>query len=135
MKIIDLLNKIANKEQVPEKIKYENKIWEYDAYSNDYKGEDIWLFEELFEYKRTIEFINDDVEIIEEPKKIKKIEIYEDSNGHYFYDKHCKKIYITCDEIDFMVDKFNELIDEIQDLLQNAYIENANRIVYKMPED
>ena len=135
IKVIDLLIKIANGEQVPEKIKYENKIWEYDAYSNDYKGEDIWLFEELFEYKRTIEFINDDVEIIEEPKKIKKIEIYEDSNGHYFYDKHCKKIYITCDEIDFMVDKFNELIDEIQDLLQNAYIENANRIVYKMPED
>ena len=135
IKIIYLLVKIANGEQVPEKIKYENKIWEYDAYSNDYKGEDIWLFEELFEYKRTIEFINDDVEIIEEPKKIKKIEIYEDSNGHYFYDKHCKKIYITCDEIDFMVDKFNELIDEIQDLLQNAYIENANRIVYKMPED
>ena len=36
IKIIDLLNKIANKEQVPEKIKYENKIWEYDVYSNDY---------------------------------------------------------------------------------------------------
>ena len=28
-----------------------------------------------------------------------------------------------------------EILDEIQDLLQNAYIENANRIVYKMPKD
>ena len=27
-----------------------------------------------------------------------------------------------------------EVLDEIQDLLQNAYIGNANRIVYKMPE-
>ena len=53
---------------------------------------------------------------IEEPKKIKKIEIYEDSNGHYFYDKHCKKIYITCDEINFMFEQFNELIDEINNL-------------------
>ena len=28
-----------------------------------------------------------------------------------------------------------EVLDEIQDLLQNAYIGNANRIVYKMPKD
>ena len=28
-----------------------------------------------------------------------------------------------------------EILDEIQDLLQNAYIENANRIVYQMPKD
>ena len=116
IKIIDLLVKIANGEQVPEKIKYNNKIWEYYVYANDYKGEDIWLFEELFEYKRTIEFINDEVEIIKEPKKIEKIEIYEDSDGHYFYDKHCKKIYITCDEINFMFEQFNELIDEINNL-------------------
>ena len=28
-----------------------------------------------------------------------------------------------------------EVLDEIQDLLQNAYVGNANRIVYKMPEN
>lgn len=28
-----------------------------------------------------------------------------------------------------------EILGEIQDLLQNAYIENANRIVYQMPKD
>ena len=27
-----------------------------------------------------------------------------------------------------------EILDEIQDLLQNAYVENTNRIVYQMPE-
>ena len=27
-----------------------------------------------------------------------------------------------------------EVLDEIQDLLQNAYVGNANRIVYQMPE-
>ena len=56
---------------------------------------------------------------IEEPKKIEKIEIYEDEEGHYFYDKHCKKIYITCDEINFMFEQFNELIDEINNLKEN----------------
>ena len=28
-----------------------------------------------------------------------------------------------------------EVLDEIQDLLQNAYIGNVNRIVYQMPEE
>lgn len=28
-----------------------------------------------------------------------------------------------------------EVLDEIQNLLQNAYVGNANRIVYKMPEN
>lgn len=28
-----------------------------------------------------------------------------------------------------------EILDEIQDLLQNAYIGNVNRIVYQMPKD
>lgn len=27
-----------------------------------------------------------------------------------------------------------EILDEIQDLLQNAYVGNTNRIVYQMPE-
>ena len=27
-----------------------------------------------------------------------------------------------------------EVLDEIQDLLQNAYVGNVNRIVYQMPE-
>ena len=81
----------------------------------DYEDDDCHRLSEF----RLIDCLNDEIEIIEEPKKIEKIEIYEDSDGHYFYDKHCKKIYITCDEMDFMVDKFNELIDEINNLKEN----------------
>ena len=113
IKLIDLLNKIANKEQVPEKIKYNNKIWEYDVYSNDYKGEDIWLFEELFEYRRTIEFINDEVEIIEEQKKIEKITVREKTlgfpNGEWTARNMDKAFAI----------KINELIDKINNLKEN----------------
>ena len=104
IKIIDLLNKIANGEQVPEKIKYENKIWEYDANSNDYKGEDIWLFEKLFDYIKTIEFINDKVEIIEDSKKIEKMECDVES-------------WFTPSQADIdIIKKVNELIDEINKL-------------------
>ena len=29
----------------------------------------------------------------------------------------------------------NEVLDEIQDLLQNAYVGGSNRVVYQMPKD
>ena len=72
----------------------------------DYKGDDCNC--RLSEF-RLIDCLNEDIEIVEEPKKIEKIEIYENEDGYYF-------IYIRCDETDFMVDKFNELIDEINNL-------------------
>lgn len=110
IKIIDLLNKISNGEKIPEKIKYKNKIWEYDEYSNDYKSEYTCLFEKLFDYKRTIEFINDETEIIEEPKKIEKITVREKTlgfpNGEWTARNMDKAFAI----------KINELIDEVNKL-------------------
>lgn len=72
MKIIDLLNKIANGEEVPSEIKYNNLIYWYDetddnefARYRDIHGE--WLFADAY--------LNDEVEILEEKKKIpEKIE-------------------------------------------------------------
>ena len=116
IKIIDLLNKIANDEEVPKKIKWQGQIYEYSC-SNRFYYQNSWSMYRDF-YKEG-NCLNEDVEIIEEPKKIEKIEIYEDEEGHYFYDKHCKKIYITCDEINFMFEQFNELIDEINNIKEN----------------
>ena len=124
IKIIDLLTKIANGEEVPKKILLNGIIFEYQGDDYLYKDEDKkehWLFSVSYtdKYMWLENFLKDEAEIIEEPKKIEKIEIYEDSNGHYFYDKHCKKIYITCDEINFMFEQFNELIDEINNIKEN----------------
>jgi hypothetical protein len=72
MKIIDLLNKIANGEKIPKKIKYDNIIFEYD---------DIYYVAEhtyLDEYCDLSRVLNDEVEILDEEKKIpEKLEIYE----------------------------------------------------------
>ena len=119
MKIIDLLNKIANGEEVPKKIKWEDIIYAYSEYDKDYleypfSDEE---YKGLFDMRDNIltQFLNDEVEILEEEKKIpEKIEIYEDEEGHYFIDNHCKKIYITCDEVNFMVEEFNQLIDYLK---------------------
>ena len=119
IKIIDLLNKIANGEEVPEKIKYKNEI--YKRYQN-ISTNNLYYYQVPNKCKFLIDQLSsaidllDEVEIIEEPKKIKKIEMYQDEEGHYFLNKQGRKVYVNCDEIDFMVDKFNELIDEINNL-------------------
>ena len=78
MKIIDLLVKISQGERMPKKIKYEGYVWEYDKDVKDYHRNDIdeeyiYLFQDLFE-KATGFFINNEVEIIEEPKKIEELD-------------------------------------------------------------
>lgn len=73
MKIIDLLNRIANEEELPKKIKNGSKIWEYEEASDDYKSGNLYLFENLFGYTKTSDFINDYIEIFEEPKNIEKM--------------------------------------------------------------
>lgn len=63
MKIIELLNKIANREVVPEKIKYNGEEFQftgYDSASKNYNNE----LEDLFEVLDG-SMLNDEVEIIE----------------------------------------------------------------------
>ena len=101
--------------KAPKKIKYKNNIYEYDGETQNYCSPINMIWDFLIG-KDIVALLDDEVEIIEYPKKIEKIEKYEDLDGHYFLNNRDKKIYIGCDEIDFMVDKFNELIDEINNL-------------------
>lgn len=111
MKIIDLLVKISQGEKMPKKIKYEGFVWEYDKvakdyYRNDIDEEYIYLFQDLFK-KETGLFINNEVEIIEEDKKIIRLE-FEEGN---IEDKLFLARYITHNRA-----KINELIDEVNKL-------------------
>lgn len=113
IKVIDLF-KLMLERKAPKKIRVlgidmtfiETAEW------GDYKDDNCFRLSEF----RLIDFLNEDVEIIEESKKIEKIEIREDEDGHYFLNNRYNKIYIRCDETDFMIDKFNELTDEINNL-------------------
>ena len=109
IKVIELLTKISIGE-IPKKIKFKNNIYVFkkDSYYTEFENVRIHL--------QIATNLNDEVEIIEEPKKIEKIEMYQDEEGHYFLNKQDKKVYVNCVEMDFMVDKFNELIDEINNL-------------------
>ena len=115
-KIIDLLIKIANGEKIPKKIKYMDSIWEYckngttQDYINDY-GNCLMEFVPIIKVG-----LNDEVEIIEESKKIEKIKQLNNVGG-------CKELIELEDKQQLnnhiLKDKINELIDEINKLKEN----------------
>ena len=108
IKIIDLLNKIANNEEVPKKIKYEKDTYIHiDNYCYYCEDTNLILSDRIFaEYSK----LNDEVEILEEPKKIEKITVREKTlgfpNGEWTARNMDKAFAI----------KINELIDEINNL-------------------
>ena len=77
MKIIDLLNKINNNEEVPEKVKYQDTIFEYDKNQKEYNHQkDNGYYETLLYRVMTTHFIDvllrAEVEVIEENKEIEE---------------------------------------------------------------
>ena len=76
MKIIDLLNKIANGEEI-NKFKYYGGTYIYDKETQKYWYEDMWF---------DLDFcnLNDEVEILEEEKKIpEKLKLSSHWNGTF----------------------------------------------------
>ena len=98
--------------KAPKKIKYNNIELEYDEKNEDYYS---YYGGGLFEFKfsNCLNFLNDEVEIIEEPKKIKKIKQLNNVAG-------CKELIELEDKQQInnhiLKDKINELIDEINNL-------------------
>ena len=104
MKVIELLNKIANGEEVPKKIKYEKQVYELtenkiDWYCYDYKIN--FLGNEI-----TLCNLNDEIEIIEpqEHKIPEKLKLYKlsdnySANTSTLQDFNNKNIQITINEI------------------------------------
>lgn len=114
MKIIDLMNKVANDEDMPRRIIYEDLEWEYRRDLDDYEyyDEDRNWHEYLFENpfgKAYSELYNDEIEILDHYEKNNKIEKLEP----------LQKEWLSLDDIKFtfsnsemiIVNKINEIID------------------------
>ena len=123
MKIIDLLNKIANGEELPKKIRYEEEIWELDPLNRTYDNSKCCLFEDYIDKKYIItDVLNDKVEIIGEDKKIKRILTYTTLDDEEFAYEDGDKPHNVCinspieklfiKKIDEIIDKLNEAKDE-----------------------
>lgn len=115
MKVIDLLNKIANNEEVPKKFKYRRENFVY--MDGDYSSFDtnVWFSEcHLF-----LDNLNDEIEIIEEkPKKIEKLEFCK------IDDYTLSGLVASVNELNYeYVNKINEIIDYLLEKEENNPIE------------
>ena len=115
IKVIDLLNKIANGEEVPEKIKIKNVIYEYRGYMYCTEKANYQDIEDYLFGKWNFNILNDYAEIIEEPKKIEKLDIKQEKNIKNNWKWKCNGYNISTPQ-KIMADKINELIDEINNL-------------------
>lgn len=101
IKIIDLLNKIANGEEVPKKIKINNVIYEYIGYMYCTEKANYQDIEDYLFGKWNFNILNEEAEILdEEDKKIEQIYTLNNES----------------DEFTVLANKINELIDEINNL-------------------
>lgn len=105
MKVIDLLNKIAHGEEVPEKIKVDNIIyiyenWEHFYYTDNEAREDLLVRGKDYS---TNDFLNWNVELIEDEIDIDNIEEYKQ--------EHTER----CIDIDIR-NKINELIKAVKQI-------------------
>ena len=113
MKVIELLNKIAKGEDIPNKIKFDGDIFVYNQAFKDYEYPDKcgWLMD--ISRGSGNEFLNDEVEIIEENKKINYVSTYVLCDSDF---KTKGEYSLTAVEI---IDKaFEEYSDAINELIE-----------------
>lgn len=119
MKIIDLLNKGFNNELIPKTIVYGNDLFYWNENLQDYTTSlDPNVIDSNTYFMQQLDFgrLNDEIEIIEEPKKIEKIEMVGCNvrvpglNNELFGTDTPLALEIT-------IFKVNELIDEVNKLI------------------
>lgn len=116
MKIIDLIIDIANKNELPNKIKYQGYIYEYDTNHQRYESyfdEQIWTLNDFVDVNE-VDILNAEIEVIEEKKIPEKLHLYEETQNiirenNYklvYHDIHKCIVSLEC--------KYNQLIDYLQ---------------------
>lgn len=119
IKVIDLFNKIANGEEVPKKIRWRDKIWDYWDRDQDYKSKQGRWFTSNLNDIRTREFVTDIVEIIEKQEEIDIQSIEELDENFTYIENHISGLGIekvlNKAEIE-LVNKINKLVQAVKQL-------------------
>ena len=119
LRVIDLLNKIANGEEVPKRVLYNEETYSYVERNRLFAKYIKEPFNARIPYYlfTDVKNIYDEVEIIEEDKKIEKLETYKeiDDEEHYANILKVSKNgeYEINEALSVVVDKINEIIDYI----------------------
>lgn len=117
MKVIDIINDYSNGKELPEKIKVHGTEFIhvcYLCYESQAFDRKQYLFTEDYSWS---DWLNEEVEIIEEDKKIEKLELISNGSQNSYallneYGTKCgltKHSKIMCDKINEIIDKINRL--------------------------
>ena len=118
IKISDLVNKVINREEMPKEVLFKGNIYKWCRDIGDYRKDGYGsclmirdIFNNFDRYGSLYNMLFEDVEIIEETKKIEKLNLnYKD----IIYGTDFKEQILSyCDNLQY---KINELIDEINNL-------------------
>ena len=100
IKVIDMLVKMANNKNYKPTFKFEKNTYKYDEDTKCYKPSFMGLW-------KIYMILNDEVEIIEDPKKIKKLPKEITDNACATRDQK-----IIANKIDELIDEINKLKEE-----------------------
>lgn len=105
VKMIDLLNTISSGENIPREIKFYNNIYFFDSLEKAYVCKD----EELSEKWKLDRCLNDEVEIIEDKKKIERIDFDLSIDEEWL---ECEDRAVRC-AVNVCIGKINKIIDKL----------------------
>jgi hypothetical protein len=117
VKVIDILNKIANNEELPLRIKVNG--YEYRISNGQYYSDEKYMY--LVDSSSSISHLNDEVEIIEEDKKIYKLDWVEGNT----FNKIQENSYLSRKEIELLDSNFKELGNKINEIID--YINKGDK--------
>ena len=117
IKISDLVNKVINREEMPKEVLFNGNIYKWCDNIGDYR-KDGWgsclmirdIFNKFDRYGSFYNMLFEDVEIIEEPKKIEKIARCDNIRM-----THYGEIYQPTENQEILRIKINELIDVVRE--------------------
>lgn len=115
IKIIDLLNKIYNNDNIPKRIIYRNCGWEYNEVYNDFIDEygNYLLGLYIHDYDDLYEFLNSELEITETSKKIEKLE------KNFTREDNIDEMTKSDWQVSIISKKINEIIDIVNKLVED----------------
>lgn len=112
MKVIELLNRIANDEAVPKWVVYNKKEYTYMEEYKDYvhevynNGTMLFLLSEIFTKNGIDIVLNQELDFIEEENKIEKLDLILDE--HFSNDELQAYIKETQEKVNEIIDKINK---------------------------
>ena len=116
MKVIDLLNKIANGEEVPKRIKISDNYYHFDIDDSDYYNDvdnKATLIENIYLHNAYV-WLNKEVEILDEEDK--DIPLIPDDELHEF---NTKEKILNLDKLNYnfkvLKEKINQVVEEFNE--------------------